>query len=99
MSKLQYPPRKRWVPDASAYRRAACPCVSALDDADLDLAVNGVVAGGFGSTGQRCTATSRAIVTDKVYDDFLGRLVAARVFDSHRVRNRGGSCRILPDFR
>jgi aldehyde dehydrogenase (NAD+) len=47
-----------------------------LDDADLDLAVNGVAAGGFGSTGQRCTATSRAIVTEKVYDDFLGRLVA-----------------------
>jgi aldehyde dehydrogenase (NAD+) len=47
-----------------------------LDDADLDLAVSGVVAGGFGSTGQRCTATSRAIVTDKVYDDFLGRLIA-----------------------
>lgn len=47
-----------------------------LDDADLDLAVNGVVAGGFGSTGQRCTATSRAIVTENVYDDFLDRLVA-----------------------
>ena len=47
-----------------------------LDDADLDLAVSGVVAGGFGSTGQRCTATSRAIVTEKVYDDFLSRFVA-----------------------
>jgi aldehyde dehydrogenase (NAD+) len=46
-----------------------------LDDADLDMAVNGVVTGGFGSTGQRCTATSRAIVTEKVYDDFLERLV------------------------
>jgi alpha-ketoglutaric semialdehyde dehydrogenase len=46
-----------------------------LEDADLDMAVNGVVAGGFGSTGQRCTATSRAIVAEKVYDDFLERLV------------------------
>jgi aldehyde dehydrogenase (NAD+) len=46
-----------------------------LDDADLDQAVNGVIAGGFGSTGQRCTATSRAIVTEKVYDDFLSRLI------------------------
>jgi aldehyde dehydrogenase (NAD+) len=46
-----------------------------LDDADLDMAVNGVVVGGLGSTGQRCTATSRAIVTEKVYDDFLDRLV------------------------
>lgn len=47
-----------------------------LEDADLDLAVNGVIAGGFGCTGQRCTATSRAIVMEKVYDDFLSRLVA-----------------------
>ena len=47
-----------------------------LDDADLDMAVSGLVAGGFGSTGQRCTATSRAIVTERVYDDFLSRLVA-----------------------
>jgi acyl-CoA reductase-like NAD-dependent aldehyde dehydrogenase len=47
-----------------------------LDDADLDLAVNGVVAGGFGSTGQRCTATSRAIVTERIYDDFMSRLVS-----------------------
>jgi acyl-CoA reductase-like NAD-dependent aldehyde dehydrogenase len=47
-----------------------------LEDADLDQAVNGVIVGGLGSTGQRCTATSRAIVMDKVYDDFLARLVA-----------------------
>jgi alpha-ketoglutaric semialdehyde dehydrogenase len=47
-----------------------------LEDADLDLAVNGVVVGGLGSTGQRCTATSRALVTERVYDDFLSRLVA-----------------------
>jgi alpha-ketoglutaric semialdehyde dehydrogenase len=46
-----------------------------LEDADLDRAVNGVMIGGLGSTGQRCTATSRAIVTEKVYDDFLSRLV------------------------
>lgn len=46
-----------------------------LEDADLDQAVSGVVAGGFGCTGQRCTATSRAIVMEKVYDDFLSRLV------------------------
>ena len=46
-----------------------------LEDADLDQAVGGVVAGGFGSTGQRCTATSRALVVDKVYDDFMSRLV------------------------
>ncbi|HKP86054.1 MAG TPA: aldehyde dehydrogenase family protein, partial [Blastocatellia bacterium] len=48
-----------------------------LEDADLDQAVSGVIAGAFGSTGQRCTATSRAIVVGKVYDDFLSRTVEA----------------------
>jgi acyl-CoA reductase-like NAD-dependent aldehyde dehydrogenase len=47
-----------------------------LEDADLEKAVGGVIAGGFGSTGQRCTATSRALVTEKVYDDFLSQLIA-----------------------
>jgi aldehyde dehydrogenase (NAD+) len=46
-----------------------------LEDADLDQAVNGVVVGGLGSTGQRCTATSRALVMEKVYDRFLEKLV------------------------
>ena len=46
-----------------------------LEDADLDQAVSGVIAGAFGSTGQRCTATSRAIVVGKVYDEFLSRVV------------------------
>ena len=47
-----------------------------LEDADLDQAVNGVIAGGFGSTGQRCTSTSRALVMEKVYEDFMTRLIA-----------------------
>jgi aldehyde dehydrogenase (NAD+) len=46
-----------------------------LEDADLDLAVTGAVAGAFGATGQRCTATSRAIVVGNIYDKFLERLV------------------------
>ena len=45
-----------------------------LDDADLDLAVAATAKGGFGSTGQRCTATSRAIVQGGVYDEFLARI-------------------------
>ncbi len=45
-----------------------------LEDADLDQAIEGVVAGAFGSTGQRCTATSRAIVVGKIYDEFLSRV-------------------------
>ena len=46
-----------------------------LNDADLDKAVPGVVQGAFGSTGQRCTATSRAIVEDGIYDDFMDELL------------------------
>ena len=46
-----------------------------LADADLDKALGGIVQGAFGSTGQRCTATSRAIVEDAIYDDFMDELV------------------------
>ena len=46
-----------------------------LDDADLDLAVEGVLWGAFGTTGQRCTATSRLIVQNGVHDRLLGMLV------------------------
>ncbi len=47
-----------------------------LADADLDLACAGIVDGAFGSTGQRCTATSRTIVVDSVADQLLDRIVA-----------------------
>jgi methylmalonic acid semialdehyde dehydrogenase len=50
--------------------------VVVLEDADLDLAVESTAQGGFGSSGQRCTATSRVIVLDKVADDFVARLAA-----------------------
>jgi len=46
-----------------------------LDDADLDLALEGVLWGAFGTTGQRCTATSRLILQRGIHDNFLGRLV------------------------
>jgi aldehyde dehydrogenase (NAD+) len=46
-----------------------------MDDADLDLALEGVLWGAFGTTGQRCTATSRLIVHRKVKDELVGRLV------------------------
>lgn len=42
-----------------------------LDDADLDVAVNCAVQGAFFSTGQRCTASSRLIVTDGIHDAFV----------------------------
>jgi aldehyde dehydrogenase (NAD+) len=47
-----------------------------LADADLDLASAGIVDGAFGSTGQRCTATSRTIVVDSVADQLLDRVVS-----------------------
>ena len=46
-----------------------------LDDADLDLALDGVLWGAVGTTGQRCTATSRLILQGGVHDEFLSRLV------------------------
>src|SRR6202162_3138741 len=47
-----------------------------MDDANLDLAVDGAVWGGFGTTGQRCTAASRIAVHKSVYHDFISRFVA-----------------------
>jgi alpha-ketoglutaric semialdehyde dehydrogenase len=47
-----------------------------LDDADFDLALEQVMLGAFRSTGQKCTATSRLIVTDKIADRFLTALAA-----------------------
>jgi acyl-CoA reductase-like NAD-dependent aldehyde dehydrogenase len=47
-----------------------------MDDADLELAVEGCLWGGFGTTGQRCTAASRVAVHRKVYRPFLDRFVA-----------------------
>ncbi|MCE8515619.1 aldehyde dehydrogenase family protein [Ruegeria pomeroyi] len=48
-----------------------------LDDADLDLAVAACLNGAFFSTGQRCTASSRLIVTEGVHDRFVAALAAA----------------------
>src|SRR5277367_480306 len=47
-----------------------------LDDANLDLAIEGGLWGGFGTTGQRCTATSRIVVQKIVYREFIERYVA-----------------------
>jgi acyl-CoA reductase-like NAD-dependent aldehyde dehydrogenase len=46
-----------------------------MDDADLDLALDGVLWGAFGTTGQRCTATSRLILQSGIHDEFLSRLI------------------------
>jgi aldehyde dehydrogenase (NAD+) len=46
-----------------------------MPDADIDLAIDGVLWGAFGTTGQRCTATSRLLLHDDIHDRFLDRLV------------------------
>ncbi len=50
--------------------------VVVMEDCDLDLAVESTAQGAFGSTGQRCTATSRAVVVDKIADEFVKKIVA-----------------------
>lgn len=47
-----------------------------MEDADLDLAVESTAQGAFGSSGQRCTATSRAVVVNSIADEFVARLNA-----------------------
>lgn len=48
-----------------------------MEDADLDLALDGVLWGAFGTTGQRCTATSRLILHETIHDQFVQRLIDA----------------------
>jgi len=50
--------------------------VVVLEDCDMELAVESTAQGAFGSTGQRCTATSRAVVVDAVANEFVERIVA-----------------------
>src|SRR5437016_11401172 len=71
-------------------RGAKCQCemggknpVVVLEDADMDLTVESTAQGAFGSSGQRCTATSRAVVVDQVADEFV-----------KRIAERAGSMRI-----
>jgi alpha-ketoglutaric semialdehyde dehydrogenase len=47
-----------------------------MDDADVDLAVDGILWSAFGTAGQRCTAASRVIVHRGVYDELQRKLVA-----------------------
>ncbi len=60
-----------------------------LDDADLDLALDGVLWGAFGTTGQRCTATSRLVLQEGIHDAFVARLAeraqALRLGDGRRA--------------
>jgi aldehyde dehydrogenase (NAD+) len=49
--------------------------IMVMDDAQIELAVEGCLWGGFGTTGQRCTAASRIVVHEDIYDDFLDAFV------------------------
>jgi aldehyde dehydrogenase (NAD+) len=51
-------------------------CIMIMDDANLDLALEGCLWGGFGTTGQRCTAASRVIVHENVHNRFVEQFVA-----------------------
>jgi alpha-ketoglutaric semialdehyde dehydrogenase len=68
---------------AGARKMKKCQCemggknpVVVLADADFDLAVESTVVGAFGSSGQRCTATSRVVVEDAIADRFVEALAA-----------------------
>jgi alpha-ketoglutaric semialdehyde dehydrogenase len=67
-----------------------------MDDADVDLAVDGAVWGAFGTTGQRCTASSRLLVHRAIYRAFLDKLVARtealRVGNGLDEKNDMGPC-------
>ncbi|HEX8476568.1 MAG TPA: aldehyde dehydrogenase family protein [Pyrinomonadaceae bacterium] len=72
----------RIVATACADRNAICSLemggknvIIVMEDADIDLAVEGAVWGAFGTSGQRCTASSRIVVHKKVYKKFTQRLV------------------------
>src|SRR5205807_5491388 len=68
--------------------------IMVMDDANLQLAVEGCLWGGFGTTGQRCTAASRVVVHEKVYraflDQFVSRARALRVGDGLDPRTQMG---------
>ncbi len=65
-----------------------------MDDARLELAIEGCLWGGFGTSGQRCTAASRVVVHEKVYrafvDQFVQRARALRVGDGADPRTQMG---------
>jgi aldehyde dehydrogenase (NAD+) len=72
----------RAVASACAERNAICSlemggknAIMVMDDADVDNAVDGAIWGAFGTSGQRCTASSRLIVHKKVYKQFSKKLV------------------------
>jgi aldehyde dehydrogenase (NAD+) len=67
-----------WIQQNAGHKRVGMEMggknpIIVMEDADVDLAVEGVVWGGFGTTGQRCTACSRVIVEKAVHGDFVDK--------------------------
>ena len=60
-----------------------------MADADMELALDGVLWGAFGTTGQRCTATSRLLLEDPIHDTFLEELIdrAAKLRLGHGLQD------------
>ena len=72
----------RIIASACADRNAICSLelggknvIMVMEDADIDLAIEGTLWGAFGTSGQRCTASSRVVVHKKVYKKFAQQLV------------------------
>jgi acyl-CoA reductase-like NAD-dependent aldehyde dehydrogenase len=72
----------RWIYEnaSKSLKKVQCEmggknAVVVAENADLDLAVEGIVQGAFGSTGQRCTATSRVVVVESVKEKFMQKLL------------------------
>ena len=67
-----------------------------MDDANLDLAIEGAIWGGFGTTGQRCTAASRVAVHKSVYGHFIEKFVerakSLKVGDGLQASTNMGPC-------
>jgi alpha-ketoglutaric semialdehyde dehydrogenase len=93
----------RWINEHAA-RRLAKVCLElggknalvVCDDADLDSAVHWSLASAFSNAGQRCSAASRLVVFDAVYDAFRDRLVeGARTYETGPVISEASLERIL----
>jgi 1-pyrroline-5-carboxylate dehydrogenase len=68
-------PGQRWI-KRTVLEMGGKDSIIVSSDADMDAAVEGVVASAFGFNGQKCSACSRAIVEEPIYDAFLERLQA-----------------------
>jgi 1-pyrroline-5-carboxylate dehydrogenase len=66
-------PRQKWIKRVIAEMGGKDSIIVAAD-ADLDEAVEGVTVSAFGFQGQKCSACSRAIIEERVYDEFLDKL-------------------------